>query len=549
MRLLLSTARVPSYLFSLLLSLLLATTTTRITTSVHANANVDSGDGAAAYGPPAFWSSAPELAAWLPTGHARFDARESKVNGALPPDWSIVVLKPHLTDSQYRAHYNWLNKTLAASLSSAPTSAARLHCVFRTGYAGQFPPAVRAQITARPDVRVVEDDMLLKVGAITTGANAVGSPVDSGLDRLDQLALPLDGRYNVRGNAGAGVDVYVIDSGVLLNHTEFTPNRARAGVSFASGGSTDDIVGHGTHVAGTIAGQTVGVAPSASIIAVKVIDNDGSGPASNVIMGLEWVVSAVAKTNRPSVINMSIGGPKSTALDMAVLMAVRAGITVVAAAGNDAKDACETSPANLARVITVAASSSTDSRAAFSNSGACVTLFAPGVGIRSSWPNGGTSLTAGITDAYNVLDGTSMSCPHAAGAAAIVLSQTPLASPQDVMKALVGAAVPGAVSATKPGDPNLLLNLVRIFNPSAGPPPPPQGAAGFMPAAGGDDGAPPTTASTTTASTMRGAAAAPGSMLAQDGASSPRASSAPALLPVVSWAVLVVAAALGFSLA
>ncbi|KAJ3023413.1 hypothetical protein HKX48_003330 [Thoreauomyces humboldtii] len=335
----------------------------------------------------------------------------------------------------------WLNSSMGKGSS--------LHCVFPNGYAAELSPDLRAKVTVRPEVNHVEDDHLILLSQVPTTVGSVG------IDRIDQTSLPLDNSYTPRGPAGQGVDVYVLDSGLLTTHSEFG-GRASVGVSFSVNKTGTDVVGHGTHVAGTIGGRTVGVAPNVTIIAVKVIDDDGSGPASNVIMGLQWVVKAVAASGRPSVINMSIGGPKSTALDMATLAAVNAGITVVAAAGNDAHDACLDSPANLAKVITVAAASTADARATFSNSGRCVTLFAPGVGIRSSWNLG--------PNVYQVLDGTSMASPHTAGSAAIALSVDPTLTPAAVKSALLAAAVTGKLSGTLTGDPNTLLNVQSLFD-------------------------------------------------------------------------------------
>ncbi|KAI8915471.1 peptidase S8 and S53 subtilisin kexin sedolisin [Powellomyces hirtus] len=381
--------------------------------------------------------------AWLPTGHAGVSSKADKVDGALK-EWSIVMLKPKLTDQQYEAHYLWLNKTLQTNPAA---KGGRLHCVFETGYAGHFTQEIATLIQTQPEVSLVEEDRLLKVTA--------PGPLDWGLDRLDQQA-GFSHDFHRYEPFRAGVDVYILDSGLLTNHSEFTPQgRAKVGISF-SGDAGADPVGHGTHVAGTVGGTNVGVAPNATLIAVKVIDNDGSGPASNVIMGLEWVVRSAKRSGRPSVVNMSIGGPRSAALDMAVLGAIRNGITIVAAAGNDGADACNDSPANLARVITVAASTSADSRASFSNFGTCVTMFAPGLRIRSAWSS--------AADAFNILDGTSMASPHIAGAAAIALSQNPRLTPAEVQTAIFNAGVDGRLTGLRPGDPNRLLNLEAFFN-------------------------------------------------------------------------------------
>lgn len=330
------------------------------------------------------------------------------------------------------------------------------------GYAGKFPSALRTQIAGRPEVRFVEEDRLLKLNQGTNAAAANNDPnaggLSWGLDRLDQTGLPLDGNYFINGPAGAGVDVYILDSGLLPNHTEFAPaGRARLGQTFSTSGTTDG-VGHGTHVAGTIGGASVGVAKNATLIAVKVIDNDGSGAASSVIMGLEWVMrqhaSQSGPTKRPAVINMSIGGGRSTTLDMAVLAAIKSGITVVAAAGNDNHDACLDSPANLLPVITVGASTPTDTRATFSNFGNCVKIFAPGLRIRSSWKDSPTS--------FMVLDGTSMASPHVAGVVAVYLSMNPTATPQQVKDAIIGGADNGRLANLDAASPNKVVSLAGL---------------------------------------------------------------------------------------
>jgi cerevisin len=163
--------------------------------------------------------------------------------------------------------------------------------------------------------------------------------------------------------------------------------------------------GHGTHCAGTAAGKTYGVAKNANLIAVKVISDNGQGTTSDIIDGLNWVVTNVASTGNPSIASMSLGGGVSDALDALVNQTVAANITVVVAAGNDNTDASGQSPARVAAAITVAAANITNTKASFSNYGAPVDIWAPGVDIISAWPFPNDTST-------HVLSGTSMSTPH-----------------------------------------------------------------------------------------------------------------------------------------
>jgi len=271
-----------------------------------------------------------------------------------------------------------------------------------------------------------------------------------GLDRIDQVSLPLDSKYNYASN-GNGVKVYVVDTGIRLSHSQFG-GRAMTGKDFVTpGGTAADCNGHGTHVAGTIGGSTYGVAKGTTLVAVRVLDCGGSGSVSNVVAGLNWAAADASVPNKRKVINMSLGGGINAALDAAVASAVASGVTVVVAAGNSNTNACNQSPARAPAAITVAASDSADTRASFSNYGSCVDLFAPGVGTTSAWYTSDT--------ATNTISGTSMASPHVAGAAALVIKKYDYSlSPASVLFFLQLDAAVGKISSTS-GSPNLLLQV------------------------------------------------------------------------------------------
>jgi len=269
-----------------------------------------------------------------------------------------------------------------------------------------------------------------------------------GLDRIDQEKLPLSGSYTYR--SAAGVTAYVLDTGIRISAKDFE-GRARNGYDFIDNDKVaQDCNGHGTHVAGTIGGSTYGVAKDVQLVAVRVLDCKGSGSYSAIIKGIDWVTRNAVK---PAVANMSLGGSTSKTLNDAVKKSIAAGITYAVAAGNDDKDACKQSPASQPDAITVAATDSTDTRASFSNFGACVDLFAPGVKI--------TSLSSKSDTGTTMMSGTSMASPHVAGAAALVLGAYPAYTPKQVRDALVTNAGANRV-ADRAGSPNKLLNTVWL---------------------------------------------------------------------------------------
>jgi subtilisin family serine protease len=252
------------------------------------------------------------------------------------------------------------------------------------------------------------------------------TPVPSwGLDRLDATDVPLNDsyRYTSTGNSSY---VYVIDTGIYSGHSDFA-GRVTAGYSAISDGNgSEDCNGHGTHVAGTIAGTTYGVAKSTRVVAVRVLDCAGSGFSSSVVAGINWVIQS--HPGGAGIINMSLGGSANTAIDSAVADATAAGLTVVVAAGNSSTDACTSSPARAPSALTIGAIDQSDAQAAYSNFGSCVDLWAPGTGITSDWI-GGSSATRTIS-------GTSMATPHVAGLAARLAQAFPGISSSGIVSKL-----------------------------------------------------------------------------------------------------------------
>jgi subtilisin family serine protease len=308
------------------------------------------------------------------------------------------------------------------------------------GFAGKFSPAAVEALRRDPRVAYIEPDGEVHIVAVQT------SPPSWGLDRIDQASRPLNRAYNYR-ETGAGVDVYILDTGIRTSHSDFGGRAVPGFDAVTPGGTAADGHGHGTHVAGTVGGAKYGVAKGVRLIAVRVLDNNGSGANSQVIAGIDWVTGH--HTTRPAVANISFGGTPSTAVDDAVRRSINDRITYAIAAGNSAVNASTESPARVVQAITVGATNQDDVFASFSNFGSRVDILAPGVEIASTWAS---SNTATMT-----LSGTSMAAPHVAGAAALYLAAHRSATPDQVASGLVAAASLNKVSALPAGTANRLL--------------------------------------------------------------------------------------------
>ncbi|MGX1129525.1 subtilisin family serine protease [Streptomyces glaucescens] len=310
------------------------------------------------------------------------------------------------------------------------------------GYSATLSESEAKRLAADPAVASVEQNQRVSIDA--TQSNAPW-----GLDRIDQTSLPLSGTYTYPDSAGGGVTAYVIDTGVRITHSQIS-GRAFNGYDAVDGDTTaQDGNGHGTHVATTIAGSTYGVAKKAKIVAVRVLNNSGSGTTAGVVAGIDWVTQ---NHSGPSVANLSLGGGVSTTLDNAVRNSIASGVTYAVAAGNSNANASSFSPARVSEAITVGATTSTDARASYSNYGSVLDIFAPGSSITAGWHTSDT--------ATNTISGTSMATPHVAGAAAVYLASHTSATPAQVASALTAGATTGKVTSPGSGSPNRLLKLV-----------------------------------------------------------------------------------------
>ncbi|GAA1849545.1 S8 family peptidase [Asanoa iriomotensis] len=313
--------------------------------------------------------------------------------------------------------------------------------------------AQAAKVAANPNVAYVEQNHT--VHALGTQTN----PPSWGLDRIDQRNLPLNQSYTYP-NTAPNVHAYIVDTGIRTTHQDFG-GRATSGFDAVDGGAADDCNGHGTHVAGTVGGNAYGVAKGVQLVAVRVLNCQGSGTNAQVIGGIDWVTANAIK---PAVANMSLGGGANTSIDNAVNNAINSGVTFAIAAGNgnalgQRQNACNYSPARVPNAITVGATQSNDAAASFSNFGTCVDILGPGVSITSAWYSSNT--------ATNTISGTSMATPHVAGAAALVLSANPSWTNQQVRDYLVNNSTPNVVTNPGTGTPNRLLFVVNDGTPPA----------------------------------------------------------------------------------
>jgi hypothetical protein len=299
----------------------------------------------------------------------------------------------------------------------------------------------RAALSRNPNISFIEKDATVSLVEPTNVTNQLSAPW--GLDRIDQVT-GRDSTYTYTAT-GSGVTAYVIDTGILESHSQFG-GRVLSGFSSISGG-TSDCNGHGTHVAGTIGAATFGVAKSVSLVPVRVLDCNGSGTVSGVIAGIDWVSSQA--TGGLRVANMSLGGVASSAIDTAVNSLISKGVTVVVAAGNNSADACNYSPARVPAAITVAASTSSDGFASYSNRGSCVDIVAPGTSIQSAWHTSNT--------ATNTISGTSMASPHVAGAVALYFQKFGAMSPVQMDQQLKSRASLNVISSVPSGTANIFL--------------------------------------------------------------------------------------------
>jgi subtilisin family serine protease len=302
------------------------------------------------------------------------------------------------------------------------------------GFAASLNDGQLNALRHNPNVDYVEEDQQYDAVATQSGATW-------GIDRIDQRSRPLSGTYNYTSTASS-VYAYVIDTGIYASHANFGGRASN--VYDALGGNGTDCNGHGTHVAGTVGSSTYGVAKGVRLRGLRVLNCSGSGATSGIISAIDWV--RVNRVN-PAVANLSLGGGYSSTLNTAITNLSNSGVFVAVAAGNENQAACNVSPASATAATTVAASTSSDARASYSNYGSCVDIYAPGSSITSTWLNGGT----------NTISGTSMASPHVAGVGALYKATYGNAASSTIDSWLKTNSTANVITSNPSGTPNRLL--------------------------------------------------------------------------------------------
>jgi hypothetical protein len=372
---------------------------------------------------------------------APFDAH---VGGEVIEGHYIVVFKTDIASAARDAHYN----TLALAADEEITH--KYEFPGFSGYAARLSKSNLAIVLEDETVAYAEVNQMAHATACESATVVAGL---WGLSRTVRRNLPNDFMFEFNRARGFAVNAFIIDTGVYCLHSDFNNGRSRCRAGHdefpSEGGSNVDLNGHGTHVAGTVAGNRYGFCKDCNIVAVKVLSRAGSGTFAGVINGINWTANQHQAGQR-SVGNMSLGGGRSQAVNDATDACVNRGVHMAVASGNGNTNACNTSPASSPRAITVNSITNTDARSSFSNIGTCTDIFAPGSNVLSAW--------IGNPEATSTISGTSMASPHTAGVVCELISEPGGPANPDALKArLFAESTPNVVTNPGNGSPNRLL--------------------------------------------------------------------------------------------
>nr|ACL37327.1 subtilisin-like protease 2 [Trichophyton tonsurans] len=378
------------------------------------------------------------------------------------PGQYIVTLKEGLTSAQIRDHKKWVSSVHRANLEGFAAGASgvetegimkHFHIHDLNMYSGGFDEKTVEDLSRNPYVKSVHPDQHVYLAKTVTQRQArwglgymssKGKPVPLHSTLVD---------YSYDDKAGEGVWAYVLDTGINVNHVEFE-GRAILGHNAIPNKPHTDEFGHGTYVAGIIAGKTYGVAKKANVVSAKAFDT-GSSTYNYILETYDWIVRNITDSNRKNkaVINFSISGAKYQPFDDAVEKAFKAGIATVVAAGNDGKDAKNNTPASSPNAITVGAVRWENTRPSFSNYGKIVDIWAPGELIKSCWKGG--------NNATSTQSGTSAASPHVAGLVAYLMSTENLPSPSAVTARVLNLTIPNLVKDAKDSPNRVVYNGIQ----------------------------------------------------------------------------------------